>query len=60
MTLTLLSIIPEGAQMTDVYKTDKDYQEFRERYMEAVASEMRENDLKRARSERDIMYKIFD
>ena len=45
----ILYPLPEGTEMTPVYKTEEEYQEFRERYMEEVIPKLKEYELAHAR-----------
>lgn len=60
MVVTLVELLPEVVKSEPLFKTEEEYQIFRESYMVEVCSKLREFDLARARSERDSMYHLLD
>lgn len=60
MAVTLINLLPEGVVSQPLFKTEEEYQTFRESYIEEVGPKLREYDLARARSERDSMFHLVN
>ena len=60
MAVTLIELLPGGVKGEPLFKTEEEYQRFREEFMREVAPDMEKYALARALSERDSMYHLVD
>ena len=55
-----ISLLPEGVKSEPLFKTEEEYQRFREDFIEAVAPEMEEHRIARLKSEHQSMFHLVN
>ena len=55
-----ISLLPEGVESEPLFKTEEEYQRFREDFIEAVAPEMEKHRIARMKSEQASMFHLVN
>lgn len=55
-----INLLPEGVKSEPFFKTEEEYQRFRQDFIDAVAPEMEKHRRARMESERASMFRIVD
>lgn len=58
--VTEIKLWPEGCNPQPVFKSEDEYQKFRQSFIDEVAPEMEKHRLARLRSEHESMFRIVD
>jgi len=55
-----INLLPKGVKSEPFFKTEEEYQRFRQDFIDAVAPEMEKHRIARMESERDSMFHFLD
>jgi hypothetical protein len=55
-----ISLLPSGIKCEPFFKTEEDYQRFRQDFIESIAPELEKQRIARMESERESMFRIVD